>query len=102
MVSDLKTSASKGCKIATQKKGLFFGEFCLTSRIFLVSVPLSASVERCFVSRMLIFTNSAPLGRVGHRVAMSVCMSVCLSVCLFAPSGAVFFEAPVVFLFSAA
>ena len=39
--------------------------------------------ERC------IFTNSAPLGRVGHRVAMSVCVSVCL----FAPSGAVFFEA---------
>ena len=34
-----------------------------------------------------IFTNSAPLGRVGHRVAMSVCLSVCLS----APSGAVFF-----------
>ena len=25
-----------------------------------------------------IFTNSAPLGRVGHRVAMSVCVSVCL------------------------
>ena len=29
-----------------------------------------------------VFTNSAPLGRVGHRVAMSVCVSVCLSVCL--------------------
>ena len=27
-----------------------------------------------------VFTNSAPLGRVGHRVAMSVCLSVC--VCL--------------------
>ena len=27
-----------------------------------------------------IFTNSAPLGRVGHRAAMSVCVSVCLSV----------------------
>ena len=25
-----------------------------------------------------IFTNGAPLGRVGHRVAMSVCLSVCL------------------------
>ena len=25
-----------------------------------------------------IFTNSAPLGRVSHRVAMSVCLSVCL------------------------
>ena len=41
----------------------------------------------------LIFTNSAPLGRVGHRVAMSVCVSVCLSVCVCAPSSAVFFEA---------
>ena len=40
-----------------------------------------------------IFTNSAPLGRVGHRVAMSVCVSVVLCVCGSAPSGAVFFEA---------
>ena len=38
------------------KKSLFFGEFCLTSRIFLVSVLLSASVERCFVSRMRDFS----------------------------------------------
>ena len=29
-----------------------------------------------------LFTNSAPLGRVGHRVAMSVCVCVCVSVCL--------------------
>ena len=36
-----------------------------------------------------IFTNSAPLGRVGHRVAMSVCMSGCLC----APSSAVFSQA---------
>ena len=35
------------------------------------------------------FTNWAPLGRVGHRAAMSVC----LSVCVFAPSCAVCFEA---------
>ena len=41
----------------------------------------------------IIFTNSAPLGRVGHRVAMSVCVSVILSVVLSAPSSAVFFEA---------
>ena len=33
-----------GVKIATQKKIYFFGEFCPTSRIFLVSVLLSASV----------------------------------------------------------
>ena len=54
MVSDLKTFAHKGCKITAQKK-MLFGEFCLTSRIFLVSVPLSASVERCFVFRMRDF-----------------------------------------------
>ena len=36
-----------------------------------------------------IFTNLAPLGRVGHRVAMSVCLSVCLCVCAI---GAVFFS----------
>ena len=30
----------------------------------------------CSLCNML-FTNSAPLGRVGHRVAMSVCLSVC-------------------------
>ena len=29
---------------------------------------------------IIIFTNSAPLGRVGQRVAMSVCLFVCLSV----------------------
>ena len=29
----------------------------------------------------VIFTNSAPLGRVGHRVAMSVCGDVCGDVC---------------------
>ena len=32
--------------------------------------------------QQIIFTNSAPLGQVGHRVAMSVCLSVCLFVCL--------------------
>ena len=29
----------------------------------------------------LIFTNSAPLGRVGYRVAMSVCVFVCECFC---------------------
>ena len=38
-----------------RRKSQFFGEFCLTSRIFLVSVLLFASVERCFVSRMQDF-----------------------------------------------
>ena len=41
------------------------------------------------VLREPIFTNLAPLGRVGLRIAMSGC----LFVCLFAPSGAVSFEA---------
>ena len=30
-----------------------------------------------------MFTNSAPLGRVGHRVAMSVCLCVCAIGCSF-------------------
>ena len=37
----------------------------------------------------VIFTESAPLGWLSHKVAMSVCEDVCLSV----PSGAVFSEA---------
>ena len=58
MVSDLKTFAHKECRIAAQKKKKFFGEFCPTSRIFLVSVLLSALVERFFVSRMrFLFVN---------------------------------------------
>ena len=48
MVSDYKTLAHKGCKIAAQFKKI---KFCLTSRIFLALVLLSASIERCFVSR---------------------------------------------------
>ena len=39
------------------KKYCFSGEFCLTSRMFLVLVLLFASVERCFVSRMRDFFN---------------------------------------------
>ena len=55
MVSDLKKLLPiKGCEIAAQQK-VFFGEFCHTSRMFLVSVLLSASVERCFVSLMCDF-----------------------------------------------
>ena len=51
----------KGVKLPHKKVN--FGEFCLTSRIFLVSVLLSATVERCFVScmrdflKILIITN---------------------------------------------
>ena len=34
-----------------------------------------------FLFIFFIFTNSAALGRVGHRVAKSVCQDVCLFVC---------------------
>ena len=44
----------KGVK-SPRKKSLIFDKFCLTSRIFLVSVLLSALVERCFVSCMQDF-----------------------------------------------
>ena len=50
MVSDLKTFAHKWCKIAAQKKEKKHGEVCLTSKIFLVSVLLSALVERYALS----------------------------------------------------
>ena len=35
------------------------------------------SVSQVIFCTIYIFTNSAPLGRVGHRVAMSVVVSVC-------------------------
>ena len=46
---------------------MFFGEFCLTSRIFLVSVLLSASVERCFVSRNVSGMFSLFFDSLRHR-----------------------------------
>ena len=51
------------------------------SEDFLVLVLLSTYVARFIVSCMqefFFFTNSARLGRVGHRVAMCVCLCVCL------------------------
>ena len=48
----MKFFAHEWSKIPAQKKP---SKFCLTSRIFLVPVLLSASVERCFVSRMRNF-----------------------------------------------
>ena len=50
---------------------------------------LGSSRKRADIHNNHILTNSAPLGRVGPRVAMSVCLCVCLS----APSSAVFFKA---------
>ena len=44
---------------------------------------------KSFCNLFPLFTESAPLGRFSHRVAISVQMSVCLS----APSGAVFIVA---------
>ena len=54
IVSDLKTWAFKGCKIAAQEKKLFLANFDLLAG-FLSLVLLSASVERCFVSCMQDF-----------------------------------------------
>ena len=53
----------KGVKSPGKTKFVFFGELCLSSRIFLVSVLLSASVERCFVSRMRDFFRMTSLSR---------------------------------------
>ena len=47
MVSQLKTFSNKVCKMAAQKN-CFGANFALLSRIFLVSVLLSISVERFF------------------------------------------------------
>ena len=41
MVSELKTFAHKGCKIATQNKVCFWANFALLSRIFLVLLFLT-------------------------------------------------------------
>ena len=57
----------KGVKLQRKKKKVF-GEFCLSSAIFLVSVLLSASVERCFVSRMRdFFKKIGEQGSSGHH-----------------------------------
>ena len=46
-----------------------------------VSVLLSASVERCFVSRMRDFHRIGPLGRFDLVVAMSIYLSIYLFIC---------------------
>ena len=69
----------KGVKLPHRKKVFFFGKFCFTSRIFLVSVLLSASVEKFFVSRLQDFHRIGPLGRFGLVVSMSMCLFVFLS-----------------------
>ena len=38
------------------EKSMFFGEFCITVRIFLISVLLSPLVETFFFSRMRDFS----------------------------------------------
>ena len=51
---DLKFFSHKWCKIAAQKKNVFFSfpNFAWLVRFFSVSVLLFASYERCFASRM--------------------------------------------------
>ena len=49
-----KLLLTKGVK-SPRKTSMIFGKFCLTNRIFLVLVLLSALFERCFVSCMRDF-----------------------------------------------
>ena len=52
VVSDFKPFAHEGSKLAAQFFFFFFfDEICPTSRIFLVLVLLSATIDRCFVAR---------------------------------------------------
>ena len=67
MVSDLTTFAYRGWKIAVQTK-VFFGEFWPQYQDFLVLVLLSASVERCFVSRMRDFFGISATIRIGREM----------------------------------
>ena len=65
---------------------------CVASNLYTYYIkPLPKIIINCRQYKSWIFTNSAPMGRVGLGVAMSVCLWVCLCVCLFAPSSAVFF-----------
>ena len=64
MISDSKTFFHKGIKIAAQFFSSFFGTFCRTSRIFLVSVLLSASVERCFAKYVFVLARMFHYGMV--------------------------------------
>ena len=58
MVSDLKTSAYKGCKITAQKN-VIFGEFCLTSRIFVgIGATIRIGREMLCLPYVEFFLNS--------------------------------------------
>ena len=59
-----------GVKLQRNKK-LFFGEFCFTSRIFLVSVLLFALVKSCFVSLMPDFKTGVLVKGEGEEVESS-------------------------------
>ena len=64
--------------------------FCLFWSFFVhfgigTTFPTQKKIQ-CLPYAGFNFHQLAPLGRVGHKVAMSVCLCVCLS----APSGAVF------------
>ena len=59
------TFAYKGCKITAEKTRCFSANFALLARFFLVSVLLSASVKRCFVSCITDFQclNQSEIGQ---------------------------------------
>ena len=61
MVSDFKTFAHKGCNIPAH--------FCLTSKILLVSVLLTASVQKFFVSCMRDFNVICHMSRVMRHMS---------------------------------
>ena len=64
VVSDLKNFTNKGCKIAAQKKLIFWANFALLSRIVLVLVFLTpfnslfALTSQSLMCKMFIFLES--------------------------------------------
>ena len=78
MVSDLKTFAYKGCKIAA----IFFFYFFFLANFALLA-RLSASVERCFVSRMRDFLCGVSRTDLFYRfVTRRSWRSTCSEICV--------------------
>ena len=85
MVSDLKTFAHKGCKIATAKKKvatkLSFGHITTIFRcvwLFQKKIPFPPHPNHFSKHRA-----SGPMLSISRNVRLSVCPSVCPSVCVF-------------------
>ena len=65
-----------------RKKKLFFGEFCLTSRTFLLLVLLSASVKRFFGSCMRFFSSYLGKGYEQHSISNCAKDLTSFNICL--------------------